>query len=109
MLNNSNLSFETSRQLTLLFIWSKGAKTRKRILKICSQLQNENKAVYISKISEIYNKSLTDKGNHVTPTSIRKHIKLLKENKILQALNEGGRPEYLELTQEGLKILKMID
>ena len=46
--------------------------------------------------------------NHITNSSIRKHIKVLKEYKIVRPINEGGRPEFLELTEEGKTIIEKI-
>lgn len=96
-----------SKHYSLLFIWSKGAKTRRKILRIISTQQNKGNPIYTSAITKIYNESV-DTEESVTISSIRKHVKLLKEYKIIQAINDGGRPEYLELTKNGDFVLSKL-
>ncbi|MFV2016835.1 MAG: hypothetical protein ACC656_15490, partial [Candidatus Heimdallarchaeota archaeon] len=38
----------------------------------------------------------------------RKHIHILKKFNLIKPINEGGRPEYLELTENGQKILNKL-
>lgn len=97
-----------SKQYSLLFLWSKGSTTRRKIFKIIAEEQNKGNPVYISEITNLYNASLKEDENSVTNSSIRKHIRVLKEYDLIKPINEGGRPEYLELTEEGKKILQKL-
>ena len=97
-----------SKHYSLLFLWSKGASTRRKILKIIARQQELQKPVYISEITKHYNDSLKNGEHSVTNSSIRKHIKVLKEYNLIRPINEGGRPEYLELSDEGNFILQKL-
>lgn len=96
-----------SKQYSLLFLWSKGSSTRRKIFKIIAEQQAKGNPVYISEITNIYNANLEPENGEtsVTNSSIRKHIRVLKEYNLIKPINEGGRPEYLELTEEGKTIL----
>lgn len=99
-----------SKQYSLLFLWSKGSTTRRRIFKIIADQQSKGNPVYISEITNIYNASIDPNSddNTVTNSSIRKHIRVLKEYNLIKPINEGGRPEYLELTDEGKVVLQKL-
>ena len=97
-----------SKQYSLLFLWSKGATTRRKIFKIIAEEQTKGNPVYISEITNIFNNTLESDQDSVTNSSIRKHIRVLKEFNLIRPINEGGRQEYLELTEEGKNILQMI-
>lgn len=97
---------EMSKNYSLLFVWSKGASTRRKILKIIVSENNKGNPIYISKLTNLFNSLIEFDEKPHTISSIRKNIKLLKEYGIIRAINEGGRPEYLELTEEGWKILE---
>ena len=96
-----------SKSYSLLFLWSKGSSTRRKIFLIIAQEQKKGQPVYISEITKIYNENVQEKEGEVqvTNSSIRKHIKVLKDYDLIKPINEGGRPEYLELTEEGKIIL----
>lgn len=100
--------FSMSKQFSLLFLWSKGATTRRKIFKIIAEQQNNGNPVYISEITNIFNATLQGDEDSVTNSSIRKHIRVLKEYNLIKPINEGGRPEYLELTDEGKNILQKL-
>lgn len=99
-----------SKQYSLLFLWSKGSTTRRKIFKIIAEEQKKGNPVYISEITTLYNTSIEPDSddNTVTNSSIRKHIRVLKEYNLIRPINEGGRPEYLELTEEGKNILQKL-
>ena len=59
-------------------------------------------------ITKIFNENLVEEEHSVTNSSIRKHVKVLKEYQLIKPINEGGRPEYLELTEEGRVILNKV-
>lgn len=94
-----------SEYYSVLFVWSKGASTRKRIFKILAAENSRGNPVYISKLTKLYNASLELNEHQLTNSSIRKIIKVLKNYDLIKPLNEGGRPEYLELTEQGKKML----
>jgi DNA-binding transcriptional ArsR family regulator len=94
-----------SKQYSLLFLWSKGSSTRRKIFKIIADEQAKGNPVYISEITTLFNNSLEGDETSVTNSSIRKHIRVLKEYNLIKPINEGGRPEYLELTEEGRGVL----
>ena len=97
-----------SKQYSLLFLWSKGATTRRKIFKIIAEQQSKGSPIYISEITNIYNNTLEQDEDSVTNSSIRKHIRVLKEYNLIRPINEGGRPEYLELTEEGKSVLQKL-
>ena len=91
-----------------LFSWSKGATTRRKILFVFSEQEKQTKPVYISVITKIFNEKLCSDEGSVTPSCVRKHIHILKKFNLIQPINEGGRPEYLELTENGQLILNKL-
>jgi DNA-binding MarR family transcriptional regulator len=56
----------------------------------------------------LFNRDLGQGEHSVTNSSVRKHIKVLKEYNLIKPINEGGRPEYLELTEEGKAVFKKL-
>ncbi len=91
---------------SLLFVWSKGATTRRKILKILASENSKGNPIYISKITDLYNSSADGQEHKHTNSSIRKNIKVMKEYGVIKAINEGGRPEYLELTEDGKLVIE---
>ena len=83
-----------SSEYNLLFKWSKGKEVRINILSIV----DTNEGTYISKIASIHNEQTLDS---VSRTSIRRHVKKLIKFDLLKVINEGGRPEYLCLSDKG--------
>ena len=98
-----------SQRIKILFQWSKGASTRKRLISLIYSEQTKGNAVYISRLTKLYNSSISTDEKCITNSSIRKSVKLLKHYNLIKAVNEGGKPEYLELTQNGLKVFESID
>jgi hypothetical protein len=97
-----------SKYFSMLFIWSKGAKIRRKILNIISEAQDNNRPIFISEITKIYNSKIGSDGKKsentakkVTISAIRKHVKILVQYDLIRPINKGGRPEYLQLTEEG--------
>jgi predicted ArsR family transcriptional regulator len=80
---------------SVLFYFSKGADTRRDIIQIVEDKQNEG--IYLSEIADKLDMS------HV---AVRKHLDLLLENDYLEYLNPEGKPKYLQLTGEGERALR---
>ena len=98
-----------SKNYSLLFVWSKGAFTRRKIVKIIASENEKGNPIFISAITTLYNSSIVADDKSHTNSSIRKNVKLLKEYGVIRAINEGGRPEYLEITDEGRLILEKMN
>lgn len=97
-----------SQSFPLLFVWSKGASTRRKIFKIIASENNKGNSIYISKITTVFNSTIGNDEKKHTNSSIRKNVQLLKKYELIQAINEGGRPEYLELTNQGKSTFEKI-
>lgn len=99
-----------SKNFLMLFIWSKGAKTRRKVLKIIADANESDNPIYISEITKNFNYNAIHKqgANQITSSTVRKHVKTLLENNIINPINKGGKPEYLQLTREGLRILPKV-
>lgn len=82
---------------SVLFYWSKGSATRRRILSVTGELNQTNQPCFINVLSEKLNLS------HV---AIKKHVELLVEENYLRQMNPEGKPIYLELTENGRGVLK---
>lgn len=84
---------------SVLFYWSKGADTRRRILSVTRKLNDQHEPCFINVLSEKLELS------HV---AIKKHVELLVEEKYIKQMNPNGKPIYLELTDIGREILNEI-
>lgn len=98
----------SSQYFSLLFVWSKGASTRRKLFKLIAAENLKGDSVYISKLTKLYDESLESDDNKLTNSSIRKNVKVLKDYNLVKAINGGGRPEYLELTEQGKLILERL-
>ena len=85
-------------------------ETSKRglIILILGKENLKSNPVYISKLTKLFNASIESDKEKLTNSSIRRNIKALRKNNIIQAINEGGRPEYLELTELGKQVFDSI-
>ena len=84
---------------SVLFYWSKGADTRRRILSTTRELNDENEPCFINVLAEKLDLS------HV---AIKKHIGLLVDEQYIRQMNPDGKPIYLELTDTGREVLDEI-
>lgn len=82
---------------SVLFYWSKGANTRRRILSLTRILNDENKPCFLNVLSEKLELS------HV---ALKKHMDLLIDEKYIKQINPDGKPIYLELTDTGREVLE---
>lgn len=81
---------------TVLFYWSKGAKTRVQILHIALKCQQKKSPCFLNQIADAL------KISHV---GAKKHVDLLIEEGYLKEINPDGKPVFLELTEKGKKII----
>jgi len=82
---------------SVLFYWSKGAHTRRRILSLMQKLNDEHNPCFLNVLSELMELS------HV---AVKKHIELLIDEEYIKPLNPDGKPVYLELTDTGRDVLQ---
>ncbi len=82
---------------TILFYWSKGSDTRRKLISIIAQSEREGDACYLTVLSDKL------KLSHV---AIKKHIDLMIDQGYIRILNPGGKPVYLVLTEKGIGALK---
>lgn len=82
---------------TILFYWSKGADTRRKIVKFIYDCEEKNKPCFLNYLAKKLN---------MTHPAVKKHVDLLIEEKIIKPINPLGKPVYLQLTSSGKKILK---
>ena len=82
---------------TILFYWSKGSETRRKLVRIIAECERHSEPCYLN--------LLADKM-HVSHVAIKKHIDLLLEDGYVKILNPGGKPNYLALTEKGIDVLK---
>ncbi len=82
---------------TILFYWSKGSDTRRRILRLIAESARRDAPSYLNQLAEKL------KLSHV---AVKKHLDLLIEEKYVEILNPDGKPNFLALTAKGREMLK---
>jgi DNA-binding MarR family transcriptional regulator len=82
---------------TILFYWSKGADTRRKLLRFIANCERHGEACYLNMLAEKI------KLSHV---AIKKHVDLMLDEGYIKILNPGGKPVYLALTGKGIEIIK---
>jgi predicted ArsR family transcriptional regulator len=82
---------------TILFYWSKGSDTRRKIIRLIAECERQGEACYLNILADKL------KLSHV---AIKKHMDLLLEEGYVRVLNPGGKPVYLVLTEKGINVLK---
>ncbi|MBI2676220.1 MAG: helix-turn-helix transcriptional regulator [Candidatus Aenigmarchaeota archaeon] len=82
---------------TVLFYFSKGAKTRARIVKLIESHNKRNKPIFLNSLARKLEMS------HV---AMKKHIALLEEYGYVKITNPDGKPLFLELTNRGKEVAK---
>lgn len=82
---------------TILFYWSKGADTRRKLIRLIADFERKGKPCYLNLLAEKLGLS------HV---ATKKHTDLLIEGGFVKVLNPGGKPVYLSLSEAGNGILK---
>ncbi len=84
---------------TILFYWSKGAETRRAIIRFVAASESSGKPSYLNTIAEKL------KVSHV---AAKKHVDLLTEEGYLKVQNPGGKPVFLLLGPKGKEVLREI-
>ncbi len=84
---------------SILFYWSKGADTRRKIIKFLYECEKKNNPCFLNVISKKLN---------LTHVAIKKHIDLLIEEKYVKQINPSGKPVYLKLTDSGKEVIEEI-
>lgn len=82
---------------TILFYWSKGASTRRKIILYIEKCNKDGNPVHMATLASHLD---------ISHSAIRKHKKLLLENGFVKAINPGGKPEYLELSEAGTEVVQ---
>ncbi len=82
---------------TILFYWSKGSETRRKIIRIIAECERKHEACYLNLLAERLG---------VSHVAVRKHLDLLVEEKYVEILNPDGKPVFLSLTAKGAEMLK---
>lgn len=81
---------------TILFYWSKGSKTRLRILMWAWKCQQKKEPCYLNQLSEAMG---------ISHVGIKKHLELLLKENYIKEINPSSKPVFLELTEKGKKII----
>lgn len=82
---------------SILFEWSRGAETRKKIVKLIHSCNCSNIPCFINYIS---------KQLEISHVATKKHIDLLIEEKFVDPVNPDGKPIYLKLSKMGIDLIK---
>jgi predicted ArsR family transcriptional regulator len=82
---------------TILFYWSKGADTRRKLIRLIAECERKNQPCYLNVLAEKLGLS------HV---ATKKHTDLLIEDGFVKVINPGGKPVYLALTGKGTGMIK---
>ena len=83
----------------ILFFWSKGAETRRKILRKVGECERSGEPCYLNMLADAL------KLSHV---AVKKHVDLMIENGYLRVLNPNGRPAFLSLTKKGKSVLSKL-
>lgn len=81
---------------TILFYWSKGADTRRKIIRFIGECEKNKKPCFLNAIAKKFK---------VTHVAVKKHLDLLIEEGYVRQINPKGKPVYLELTKMGKDVL----
>ena len=99
-----------SSNFSIVLVWAKGARQRRAILHEIYLAQKKGNPMFVSKLAKIYEEDLIS-GNveKISRSAIRKHVEVLKKYGFVTPVNEGGKPEFLQLTEFGLNAIKKIE
>lgn len=82
---------------TILFYWSKGSDTRRKLIRLIAEFERRSEPCYLNLLAEKLGLS------HV---AIKKHLDLLIEQGYVRVLNPGGKPLFLSLSPLGIEVLR---
>ncbi|OLS26390.1 MAG: hypothetical protein HeimC3_09400 [Candidatus Heimdallarchaeota archaeon LC_3] len=95
---------------SIILIWAKGAKQRRHILCKIYEAQTKGESMFVSKLAKNYQEKFELNGlKKISRSAIRKHIEILKEYGFIKPVNEGGKPEFLQVTEIGMKAIKKFE
>lgn len=77
---------------SVLFYWSRGAKTRCTMIKAVYECDKKNEPCYQNSIAEQLG---------ITFVAVKKHLSILIEEGYIKIINPKGKPHYLKLTEKG--------
>lgn len=80
---------------SVLFYWSKGAETRRNLIRFIGNSNLKSKPCFINLIAGEFSLS------HV---AVKKHVDLLTSEGYISPINPEGKPVYLELTEMGREL-----
>ena len=82
---------------SVLFYWSKGAETRRKMLRIINTREEKGEPSFLNVIA-------SELG--ITHAAAKKHLDLLVEEGYIEQINPGGKPVYLRLTEKGKEMIE---
>lgn len=82
---------------TVLFFLSDGGDTRLKILELVEEAEENKEGMYLNKLSDEL---------EISHVAARKHLQILLEEEYLKYKNPDGKPKYLELTEDGYRVLR---
>jgi repressor of nif and glnA expression len=100
-----------SSNYSIILVWAKGAKQRRKILCEIYEAQQKEESMFVSKLAKIYENELGSNTTtkKISRSAIRKHVEILKKYNFIEPVNVGGKPEFLQLTELGLKAIKKFE
>ncbi|MHA1983916.1 MAG: hypothetical protein ACW967_06145 [Candidatus Hodarchaeales archaeon] len=99
-----------SSNYSIILVWAKGAKQRRKILCRIYEAQKAGDSMFVSKLAKIYENELESNDiKKISRSAIRKHVEILKKFGFIIPVNEGGKPEFLQVTEIGLKAIDKFD
>ncbi|MHA2105694.1 MAG: hypothetical protein ACW981_19890 [Candidatus Hodarchaeales archaeon] len=99
-----------SSNYSIILVWAKGAKQRRKILCEIYDAQKKGESMFVSKLAQIYqNETESTDTKRISRSAIRKHVEILKKFGFIKPVNEGGKPEFLQVTEIGLNAIKKFD
>ncbi|MHA2105696.1 MAG: hypothetical protein ACW981_19900 [Candidatus Hodarchaeales archaeon] len=93
-----------SEYYSVLFLWSKGAFIRRKILLEVHNAEKNRSPIFVTKLQQILDNKI---DNYPSRSTIRKHVNVLLEFNYIRIINKKGKPKYLALTDFGKKIITL--
>ncbi len=82
---------------SILFYWSKGAETRRKMIRFIYECEKAQEACFLNILA---------KKTGLTHVAVKKHLDLLREEGYIEFVNPGGKPVYLKLSKRGTDVAK---
>jgi DNA topoisomerase IA len=94
-----------SEYYSVLFLWSKGAFIRRKILLEVHNAEKNRSPIFVTRLQQILINKMEKKPSRST---IRKHVNVLLEFNYIRIINKEGKPKYLALTDLGEKVISLL-